>query len=652
MTGPAVAPYGEWPSPLSAEQATAGAHRPVEAAFAGDAVWWSEPVAAEHRTGVFREGPAGPEAVLPAPWSARSRVHEYGGGAWVATDDGVLVFVEASDQRLYRLRAGGEPVALTEADGHVRFGSLTLVGDAVLAVRERHTGPRPTDVERDLVRVPVAGGAARSVVAGSRFLAHPAVSPDGTRLAWIAWDHPHMPWESSELRVGRLVDGRVDAWTVLAGGPRESVLQPEWRSDDRLTLLSDRSGWWNLVEVSAEGGPLTPLHAIEAETGGPLWDLGTRWYGLLGDGRVLLTRTVGADEQMLLDLHSGEATVLRGGRSRTSIEAVQGDRVLVLDDAADAEGGLQEFDLATGRFRLVRSVVDGVPEEVYPTAEQRTFHGVHAIVYPPHNALHVGPPGEAPPYVAFIHGGPSSHRGPMRSLAYAYYTSRGIGVVDVNHGGSTGYGRAYRERLDGQWGVVDVADVRTVVTGLADAGLADPARLAIEGGSAGGWTVLSSLIGSDVFAAGVSLYGVADLVGLLEDTHDFEATYLDGLVGPYPESAEVYAARAPINRVADLDRPVLLLQGLEDEVVPPAQSQRFRDALVARGVPHAYLEFAGEGHGFRRRETLIRVREAALSFLGQVLGFTPPDVPVLPLWRSRGKAEDGTPVARRTDPEG
>lgn len=656
MTEPTVASYGTWTSPLNADAVAAGSHTPTAAAYVGDQIWWSEPVPAERRVGVFRIGADGePEPVLPAPWNARSQVHEYGGGEWCVGDDGVLAFVEFQGQRLHRLdEPGGIPAPLTPESASTHFGGLIRVGDTVLAVRETMTGERPTDVVRDLVLVPLDGTAAddpravTSVVGGSRFLAQPAISPDGSQLAWIAWDHPNMPWDGTELRVGDLTEGRVTEWRTVLGGAAESVLQPEWTADGELLALIDRTGWWNLVRVplegggSGEGGPERepePLAPGERETGGPLWALDARWYLPLSDGRIALTATLGSDEQHLLrpDFRRGPRTGgrvrLAAGRSRTEWQAARGDRVLVIDEAAGEPGALHELDLAAGTRRVIRAGADALPETIVPAPVERDFDGVHAVVYPPWNADFTAPADELPPYVVFVHGGPTSHTGPMQSRTIVYYTSRGIGVVDVNYGGSTGYGRPYRNRLRGQWGVVDVDDVVTVVRGLAAAGLADPARLAIEGGSAGGWTVLSALTNSDVFACGVSRYGVADLVALLQGTHDFESQYLQGLVGPYPQRADLYAERAPINHVDRIDCPVLLLQGLDDKVVPPAQSQAFRDALAARHIPHAYLEFAGEGHGFRGRETIIAAREATLSFYGQVLGFDPPGVPVLPLER-------------------
>lgn len=633
-----VAPYGEWESPLDAAALAEAAHLPAEAAYVNGVAWWSEAIPAERVVSLFRVGPDGaPERLLPAPWNVRSRVHEYGGGAWTAVEGGA-VFVHFNDQRLRRIGdRGGDPVPLTPVAPTVRYGGLRAVGDAVLAIRETATGDRPTDVERDLVLVPLDGSGAEdatgitSVVAGSRFLAQPAVSPNGRRLAWIAWDHPNMPWDGTELRVGDLVDGRVTEWRALMGDPHESVLQPEWLDDGTLAVISDRTGWWNLYRLPLDAGTPAPLLAEERETGGPLWVLGQRWYLPTGDGRLLATSTLGADEQVLLDPATGDRRRLRGDRSRTGWWAVADGRALLIDEAASEPGGLRELDLATGEFRTLRGATEGLPLDVFPSPELRDVGGVHAVVYRPSNPRFQAPERELPPFVAFVHGGPTAQAGVGLKPSVAYYTSRGIGVADIDYGGSTGYGRAYRERLRQQWGVVDVADVVAVMTGLGEAGIADPARLAIEGGSAGGWTVLAALTTTSVFACGVSSYGVADAVALATDTHDFESRYLDGLIGPYPAAADRYAARAPINHVAGLNTPVLLLQGSEDRVVPPAQSQAFRDVLAARGIPHAYLEFPGEGHGFRGAEAIVRAKEASLAFYGRILGFVPPGVPAIDL---------------------
>jgi dipeptidyl aminopeptidase/acylaminoacyl peptidase len=635
-----TAPSGEWRSPLTAASVAAGSHAPDSARFVGDEVWWAEPIAAERRVALLRSVDGTTETVLPAPWNVRTSVHEYGGGAWTAIGAAV-VFANFADGRLYRIDGPGlEPVPLTPEASGVAFGGLVPADGAVLAIRETHMGDGPADVERDLVLVPLDASAAVSpdpvagVVSGSRFLAQPRISPDGGRIAWIAWDHPNMPWDGTELRVGDLVDGRVDSWRTLLGGPAESVLQPEWLPDGGLAAISDRSGWWNLYAIDPDGGAEPrPLLAAERETGGPLWVLGTRWYLPLPDGRILLTSTFGSDEQLLLDPADGSTTTLRSDRSRTSWEDLRDGRALLIDQSAADPQSLWCVDVAEGVCTLLRSGMDGLPLAVFPQAELLEIDGVHAVVYRPRNPDFVAPEGELPPFVAFVHGGPTSQAGVRTNPAFAYYTSRGIGVVDVDYGGSTGYGRAYRERLAGQWGVVDVADVVTVVRGLAARGIADGDRLAIEGGSAGGWTVLAALTTTDVFAAGISRYGIADGVTLAADTHDFESHYADRLIGPYPEAADVYRERSPINHVDGLSSPVLLLQGLDDRIVPPAQSRLFRDALAARHIPHALIEYPGEGHGFRGREALVSSREAALSFAGQVLGFTPPGVPVLPLDR-------------------
>lgn len=637
-----ILPYGSWPSPFSAADVAASSH-PVDAGrFVGDEIWWSERMPSEGgRTAIRRRRDGADETLLPAPWDARSRVHEYGGGAWTADAGGTLYFVEKTDQRVWALSGDGEPIALTPALGGMRFGELQVVGDEVWAVRETHE-PGASAPRRDIVAVPRDGGAAddpdaiRSVVAGSDFVAYPRVSPDGSRLAWIAWDHPAMPWDATELRVGELRDGRVGAWEAVAGG-RDAVLQPEWTGTDELTFLSERSGWFNLYRTSP-GGDLA-LAPAEAETGGPLWNLGIRWYLPLDDGRILAVRTVGSEELVLLDSMAGELTPIPAPTSsRVLLEDAQGSRVLLRGGGARTLGGLWLLDLDDPDPHpvLVRGTVDDEPDAAWlPVARAVTVDGphgpVHGFAYPPTSPEVVAPEGELPPYLVLAHGGPTSNASGGASLDVAYFTSRGIGVLDVNYGGSTGYGRAYRERLNGQWGIVDRDDVVATASGLADQGLADPQRLAIRGGSAGGWTVLCALTASDRFAAGISRYGVADLRALAADTHDFEARYLDGLVGPLPDAEAVYVERSPLSHLDRFTTPMLLEQGLDDEVVPPAQSEAVRNALAAKGIPHAYLAFEGESHGFRRAETLVRSLEAELGFLGQVLGFDTPGIAGLEL---------------------
>jgi dienelactone hydrolase len=514
----------------------------------------------------------------------------------------------------------------------------------VWCVRERHDDGGA--ITRDIAAVPLDGSAAhddaaiRSVVGGSHFLADPIISPSGDKLAWIAWEHPQMPWDGTELRVADITpDGTCGPSRTLIGSTSESVLQPTWIDDSTLLVLSDRSNFWNLYRVGLDGSTV-PVGPVAADLGGPMWTLGAAWYRPLADGRLLTVRALGTDTLAVLDPVTGNyEDIDLGDHTSVMLGPVAGDRALVVSGGARTAAGLRELDLGSGKLTDIRWSLDTVPDEAYlATAESRTFAGiggrdVHAVVYRPHNDDFRAPDGELPPFVAFVHGGPTGHSAPMLSLRTAFLTSRGVGVVDVNYGGSSGYGREYRERLNGQWGVVDVEDTVAAVQGLAEAGLADGARLAIEGGSAGGWTVLSALTRTNAFACGVSLFGVAELLGFVKETHDFESRYVDKLIGPLPRAHDLYVERAPLSHVDELSCPVLLLQGLDDPIVPPSQAERFRDALVAKGLPHAYRPYEGESHGFRKRETIIDAAEASLSFYGQIMGFDPPGVPALQLWR-------------------
>lgn len=625
-------PYGSWPSPIDAAAASAAGIRLDGARFVGDDVWWGESLAAEGGRGTVRRRAASGEIVdvLPAPWSARSRVHEYGGGSWTATDDGTLLFVERVDQRVWMLRPGAEPVALTPADAGMRFGGLTWQRGRLIAVRETHGDAGPP--ERDIVEIGL-DGTLTSLVGGSDFVAHPALSPDGTRLAWIAWNHPDMAWDRSELRVGRVTAGHVAEWSTVAGGTSAPV-QPEWMGDDDLVYADDESGRWNLPRQHPVGSVPTAIATTDADTGGPVWVLGTRWFGVLDDGRIVAVRTNGADEVVLID---GDTVtdVNIPASAYVQVEDTSRSRALVSGSSPHIPAGLWIWDADTSAVETVRGGDAPWDAEWLPQPGALTAQGphgpVHAFVYPPTNPDAQAPAGERPPYVVFVHGGPTAHVAGAASAKIAYLTSRGVGVLDVNYGGSSGYGRAYRERLRGSWGVSDVDDVVAAVDGLIATGAADPGRIAISGGSAGGWTVLCALTRTDRFAAGISRYGVADLRRLAEDTHDYESRYLDGLVGPLPEAADVYQERSPLSRLNAFRVPVLIEQGTDDEVVPPSQSEAVRDALAARGVPHAYVLYEGEGHGFRRKETIVDALEKELAFLGAVFGFTLPDVPPLPL---------------------
>jgi dipeptidyl aminopeptidase/acylaminoacyl peptidase len=654
---PVTARYGAWPSPIGASDvAVAGIRLSGPTTVhtdSGDEVWWAEARPTEGgRTVIVRRDAAGAVSdVLPAGWNARTRVHEYGGTAWLPLPGGGLAFADWSDQRVYRLDPGSTaPTPLTpepaEAAG-LRYADPVLApgGEEIWWVREAHD---QGTIRRHIVAVPVSGAAAadpaavREIAGGSDFLAFPRPAPDGRRLAWIAWDHPRMPWDGTELRVGELGPaGTVTSVATVLGGPDESVLQPEWADADTLYAVSDRSGWWNLYRLPAGGGEPEPLCPRAEEFGHPLWQLGMTTYAVLADGRLVVRHGTDTLALGVLDPATGELTDLDLPYTLFGSVDVDGDTVLTTAASPVEPPEVVAVDLPTGAVTVLRRSMAEPPDPAYlPQPRSIVVAGpgerdVHAHVYPPSSPDAVAPDGELPPYVVFVHGGPTSHSPAILDLEKAYFTSRGIGVIDVNYGGSTGYGRAYRERLRREWGIVDVEDCVAAVQALVRDGLADGERLGIRGGSAGGWTTLAALTTTDAFAAGVSYYGVAELIAFTADTHDFESRYIDGLVGTLPEDRDVYVERAPLSHVDQLSCPVLLLQGLEDKVVPPSQAELFAAALEKKGIPHAYLPFAGEQHGFRKQETVVAALEAELSFYGQVFGFEPPGVPVLPLTRGQ-----------------
>jgi dipeptidyl aminopeptidase/acylaminoacyl peptidase len=589
------------------------------------------------------------EDLLPPPWNARSKVHEYGGGAWAPAGACGLVFANWADQRLYLVSSpGGEPQPLTpepivpQGD---RYADLVLApdGSEVICVRERAAAQGP-DVSREIVAVALDGSlAVRTLVVDGHFLSNPRPSPDGRHLSWLTWDHPRMPWDGTELRVGEFgADGPVGAPRTLLGGDQESVFQPDWANPGALYVVSDRNGWWNLYRVDLAGG-LEALCECEEEFGRAQWVFGMATYGALGDGRIAVLHGRGTWSLGLLDpeAHSLSETsgALEGLTYFEPTIAVHGQQVVVVGGGPQVPLSVIGLDAVTGRIEVLRRSIEEVPDSRHlPLVRAEEFSGpdgraVHAFVYAPRNPEFTLPSTAHPPYLVMVHGGPTAQASPVLDLQVAYFTSRGIGVVEVDYGGSTGYGREYRRRLCGLWGVLDVEDVVAVGRGLVERGEADPRGLLIRGASAGGWTVLVALTRTDVFAGGVSYYGVADLIGLAEETHDFESRYVDGLVGPLPEARDVYADRSPLSHLEELNSPILLLQGTEDRIVPPKQAEMLRDAMARRGIAHAYIAFEGEQHGFRRAETVERALEAELSFYGQVIGFDPPGVPVLPLTR-------------------
>lgn len=635
-----IAEFGSWESPVTAESVAAAGVTPRWVDVHDGVVWWAEGRPAEGgRSALMREGPDGtPVEVLPAPWNVRNRVHEYGGRPWTVLGD-TVVFTNWADQRIYAFTEGDDaPHPLTpEPERHhgLRYSNLTAGhgNTSVLCVRETITGDRPTDLTRDIVAVPLDGSGPRSLVASHHFLAGPTLSPDGTRLAWLGWEHPDMPWDGAELCVAELGQPH----RVVAGGPRESVCQAEWESDDSLLVLTDPDGWWNLFRVGLDGTAVN-LAPCEEELGGPLWVLGSRWFAPLGGGRYAVLRS---DRLAVLDEHAGTVTdVVTDLTSWSADLATIGNTVVSAAGGPGSELSVVRLDVTTGAATTVSNGrQDGLPAEYLPVPEHRVFTSqdgrrIPAFVYLPRNPDFAGPAGAAPPFLVNAHGGPTGKSTDLLRRDIAYFTSRGFGVVAVNYGGSSGYGRAFRESLNEQWGVIDVQDCAAVAATLAAEGVADATRLAVRGGSAGGWTAAASMTTVTTYACATIMFPILDLTAWTNhggETHDFESRYIEGLVGALPEHAARYAERSPSNHVDKLAGPVLLLQGLEDEVCPPEQANRFVASLDGTGLPHAYLTFEGEQHGFRQASSVIAALEAELSFYGQVFGFVPPGVPVLEL---------------------
>jgi len=636
MTQPLSAPFGSWHSPVTSDLIVSGTVGLEQVRLDGQDVYWIETRPMEQgRCVVVRRSPDGvARDCTPPPFNARTRVHEYGGASYVV-HQGTIYFSNFVDQRLYRQDPGAAPRPITPA-GDLRYADAAI--DArrgrLVCVREEHSGPeQPVN---GIAGVDVQSGAVRVLVSGNDFYAAPRLSADGARLAWLTWNHPNMPWDGTELWVGDLSDdGTLANSRRVAGGLEESIFQPEWSPDGTLYFVSDRSGWWNLYRWRAER--VEPLAPQEAEFGRPLWLLGWSTYALESATRIVCAFTVrGTWYLASLDTRTGRLERLQTPYTDLRfVQAAPGRAIFVAGSPTEAVAVVQrdmEGQLTVLRRSSGVTVPAGylaTPEALeFPTADNQTAHG---FFYRPRNQDFTGLPGERPPLLVISHGGPTSATVSTLRLDIQYWTSRGFAVLDVNYGGSTGYGRAYRERLNGRWGIVDVDDCVAGAAYLVDKGEADPRRLAIRGGSAGGYTTLAALTFRDRFRAGASHYGVSDLEALAKDTHKFESRYLDRLIGPYPERQDLYRQRSPIHFAERLSCPVILFQGLEDKVVPPSQAEVMRDALRAKGVPVAYVPFAGEQHGFRRAENIKRSLEAELYFYGRVFGFSPgePIEPVL-----------------------
>lgn len=634
---PAIAPYGSWSSPFTSDMLTGGTTPLNEPGSDGETIYWLEGRPAERgRTTLIRLDGDTTTELTPNPFDVRSRVHEYGGGAWAARD-GIVIVSSGADNRLYKIVDGSEPEPITP-EGPWRFADLVIDThhQRVLAVREHHAledaEPINTLVQLSLDGPNEDGG--QVVISGTDFVASPALAPNGKSLSWIQWNHPSMPWDGTELWYADVApDGDLHNIRHVTGGLNESIVRPRWNETGLPVFVSDRSGWWNLYADRGENG-IVPLRPMEAEFAGPQWVFGLSTWDFMANGSVICAWTQnGVWHLGRLDQENGPLHVYDIPFTDISNVTVQQatNHVLFLGASPTDPGGVVSLDIESGEWEMLRtaSEIEIDPETVsiarpvsWTSEDGATAYGFY---YPPVNPHFTGPEGELPPLIVESHGGPTSATSSAFSMKKQFWTSRGFAILDVNYGGSTGYGRAYRERLKGTWGIVDVQDCVSGAEMLADQGLADPARLAIHGSSAGGFTTLAALTFTPTFSAGCSRYGIGDLEALARDTHKFESRYLDGLVGPYPEAKSTYVDRSPIHHVDRLENAMILLQGLEDKVVPPNQATMMAEAVRGKGLPVAHIEFPDEGHGFRRAENIKAAIEAELSFYGQVFNFTPSD---------------------------
>jgi dipeptidyl aminopeptidase/acylaminoacyl peptidase len=630
---PTVAPYGSWKSPLTSDLIVAGTIGLEQVMVDGNDLYWIEARPAEKgRNVIVRQTAQGIiHDVTPPPFNARTRVHEYGGGAYTV-HEGTVYLSNFADQRLYGHKPGQPPVPITpQGDWRYADGVVDVQSGRLICVREDHTQAGKEAVNT-IAGVSLAGGGPGVIlVSGHDFYAAPRLDPDGKRLAWLAWNHPNMPWDGTELWVGDIArDGSLANIKKVTGGPEESIFQPEWSPDGILHFASDKTGWWYMYRWKAN--TIEPLCPRQAEFGRPYWVFGIPTYAFLGPESILCSYIEGGDWRLatLYAKNRSLDTIAVPHMDITGVRSQSGLGVMVAGSPTQAQAVVR-VDPITGRCGIVRSsstlAIDpgylSVPEAIsFPTENNQAANGFY---YPPRNKDYTGQPGTRPPLLVRSHGGPTSASTSTLRLDIQYWTSRGIAVLDVNYGGSTGFGRDYRQRLQGTWGIVDVDDCVNGARFLALRGDVDPRRLAIRGGSAGGFTTLAALTFRDLFRAGASYYGVSDLEALAKDTHKFESRYLDGLIGPYPQRKDLYQQRSPIHFTDRLSCPVILFQGLEDKVVPPNQAEMMVQALRRKGLPVAYVAFEGEQHGFRQAANIKRALDGELYFFGKVFGFEPAD---------------------------
>jgi dienelactone hydrolase len=642
MSETQVAPYGSWKSPITSDLIVSATVGLGQLALDGEEVYWIELRPSEGgRNCVVRRTPGGAVTdVTPAGFNARTRVHEYGGGDF-AVRDGVIYFSNFSDQRLYRQRTETAPQAITP-EGKFRYSDpfVDAPRGRLLAVREDHT-----DASREAVNTIVSldldgvgnddGG--RVLVSGADFYSTPRLNPEGTRLAWLAWNHPNMSWDGCELWVGELDDaGVVVSSRRVAGGPDESIFQPEWSPGGVLYFVSDRSNWWNIYRLD-DTDTAEPVYEMEAEFGTPQWLFAMSTYAFASDEQVVCTYNERGNWNLaLLDTRSKRLERVELPYAEIAYVCADERRALFRAGSPTDRLSVVELDLKTRETQVLRTASEVEVDEGYLSAaravEFPTEGGLtaHAFFYPPRNRDFAAPEGERPPLIVKCHGGPTAATTTTLRLETQFWTSRGIAVLDVNYGGSSGYGREYRQRLNGEWGIVDVDDCVNGAKYLIERGEVDGARCVITGGSAGGFTTLNALTFRDAFKAGASYFGISDLTVFVGDTHKFESRYLERLVGPYPEKKELYFERSSINFTDQLSCPVIFFQGLEDKVVPPSQAEMMVEALRRKKLPVAYVAFEGEQHGFRKAENIKRALECELYFYSRVFNFPLAD-PVEPV---------------------
>jgi dipeptidyl aminopeptidase/acylaminoacyl peptidase len=628
-----VAPFGSWKSPITTDLILSDLIGLGQVMLEGDTIYWNElrPKEGGRQVLVRRAADEQVSDVTPAPFNVRTRVHEYGGRCYALAGDR-LYFSNFADQRLYLQEAGGQPRPFTP-QAELRYADpvIDLGRGRLVCVCEDHTAPGKEAVN-SLISISLENGAdVRPLASGNDFYSSPCLSPDGSRLAWLTWNHPNLPWDGTELWVGRLrPDGSLESAECVAGGDEISIFQPLWSPDGKLYYVSDQTGWWNLYRL--EDRRTVAVYPMQAEFGVAQWVFGLSLYGFASPDQIICIYIKQATSYLAsLDLRTNQLETIQTPYTVMGNLQVANGRAVFTAGSPVERMSIVQLDLDTRQLEVLRRSTNlqidpgylSLAEEIeFPTEQGLTAYG---FFYTPKNQETIAPSGELPPLLVMSHGGPTSSTINALDVEIQYWTSRGVAVLDVNYGGSTGYGRPYRQRLNGQWGVVDMNDCVNGARYLVQRGAVDGQRLAITGGSAGGYTTLCALTFRDTFKAGASYFGIGDLETFVHDTHKFESRYLDRLVGPYPEKKDVYYARSPINFVDQLSTPMILLQGLEDKIVPPNQAETMFAAVRARGLPVAYLPFEGEQHGFRRAENIKRALEAEFYFYSQVFGFSPAD---------------------------